>query len=429
MSDIAIKADNISKIYKLYDDPKDRMKEALHPMRKKYHHDFYALNDVSFKIKHGETVGIIGKNGSGKSTLLKIITGVLRPSHGKCHVNGKVSALLELGTGFNPELTGIENVYFSGIVTGSTKEEMDAKIYDILAFAEIGNFIHQPVKTYSSGMYVRLAFSVAINVDPDILIIDEALAVGDIRFQQKCFRKINEFREDGKTILFCSHDPAAILNFCVSCIWIDDGVVKEHGVPDEVVKKYLAWNHFESNVIAKKPKTESCQETQNKSVGLDSLWRDISNCAQFGDEAADILSVAFYDEHNGNIQTLKGGEKVNLVIKAKFNKDMSNVIFGFTIKNNLGEPVCATNTFVEKYPSLKVEKGNIKTVKFSFIMPNLGNNSYSIDVAVASGNQEYHLQHCWKYDALVFNTTNQLCKAEFGYIFINSDDIRITEIY
>ncbi len=203
MSDIAISIQNISKVYKLYSRHVDLLKEFLNPFGKRYHQDFYALKNVSFEVKKGETVGIIGKNGSGKSTILQIIAGVLTPTNGNVIVNGKVSALLELGTGFNSELTGIENIYFSGMVMGYSEEEIDAKIDNILSFADIGDFVYQPVKTYSSGMYVRLAFSVAINVDPDILIIDEALAVGDIRFTQKCFRKIDEFREKKKNNSFC----------------------------------------------------------------------------------------------------------------------------------------------------------------------------------------------------------------------------------
>ena len=203
--EVVIKIENLSKVYKLYNSPVDRLKESLHPLRKQYHHDFYALNNVSFEIKKSESVGIIGKNGSGKSTLLKILTGVLTPTSGTVKVNGKVSALLELGAGFNPELSGIENVYFNGMLMGYTREDMAERLDEILSFADIGNFVHQPVKTYSSGMFVRLAFAVAINVDPDILIVDEALAVGDIKFQRKCFLKIEELRKSNKSILFVSH--------------------------------------------------------------------------------------------------------------------------------------------------------------------------------------------------------------------------------
>ena len=198
----AIKVQNLTKTYKLYDKPMDRLKESLHPLKKKYHKDFYALNDVSFEIKKGETVGIIGKNGSGKSTLLKIITGVLTPTSGRVNVNGKISAILELGAGFNNEMTGIENIYLNTSINGMNKQETNKIIDEIVDFAELGEHIYQPIKTYSSGMKARLAFAVAINVDPEILIVDEALSVGDVRFQQKCLRRMEEFKAQNKTILF-----------------------------------------------------------------------------------------------------------------------------------------------------------------------------------------------------------------------------------
>ncbi|HPZ07231.1 MAG TPA: ABC transporter ATP-binding protein, partial [Candidatus Eremiobacteraeota bacterium] len=238
MNDIAIKIENLSKVYRLYNNPVERLKESLHPFRKKYHREFYALRDVSFEVKRGETVGIIGKNGSGKSTLLKIITGVLTPTGGNVTVNGKVSALLELGTGFNPEFTGMENIYFSGTIMGYTKEEIDKKVDEIVSFADIGDFINQPVKIYSSGMYVRLAFAVAINVDPEILIIDEALSVGDIAFQVKCFRKFNEFKEAGKTILFVTHSLDSILRYCNKGIVIQNGIKITETDPKDAVDVY-----------------------------------------------------------------------------------------------------------------------------------------------------------------------------------------------
>jgi len=238
-SDIAIRIDCLSKIYKLYDRSIDRLKESLHPFRRSYHHDFYALKDVSFEIGKGEMVGIIGKNGSGKSTLLKIIAGVLTPSAGTLEVNGKVSALLELGIGFNPDMTGRENIYFSGTIMGYSREEMDAKVDDILAFADIGDFIHQPVKTYSSGMFVRLAFAVATKIDPEILIIDEALAVGDMFFQSKCMLLMRKMIDSGVTLLFVSHDTPAITNLCKRAVYLENGMVKTMGEALSVTDQYL----------------------------------------------------------------------------------------------------------------------------------------------------------------------------------------------
>ena len=236
---IAICARNLDKVYKLYDRSIDRLKESLHPLRRKYHHDFYALRDISFEIEKGETFGLIGKNGSGKSTLLKIIAGVLTPSGGNLEVRGKVSALLELGVGFNPDMTGLENIYFSGTIMGYSREEMDSKVEDILSFADIGDFIQQPVKTYSSGMFVRLAFAVATKVDPEILVVDEALAVGDIFFQSKCMLLMRKMIDSGVTLLFVSHDTSSVTNLCKRAIYLESGTIKAMGDALSVADHYL----------------------------------------------------------------------------------------------------------------------------------------------------------------------------------------------
>ena len=230
---------HLNKVYNLYDKPIDRLKEVLSPTHKCYHREHYALNDINLEIKKGESVGIVGKNGSGKSTLLKIITGVLNPTSGEMNVQGKISALLELGAGFNPEYTGIENIYLNGTMMGYSKAEMDEKVDDIIAFADIGDFINQPVKTYSSGMFARLAFAVSINVEPEILIVDETLSVGDTRFQIKCMDKMKEMMEGGTTVLFVSHDINAIRRFCTRCIWINEGKMKEAGSVNMVSDHYI----------------------------------------------------------------------------------------------------------------------------------------------------------------------------------------------
>jgi len=237
-NDIAIKVENITKTYRLYDNHADRVKEAFHPLRKKYHHNFNALINVDFQVRKGESLGIIGRNGSGKSTLLQIICGILQPTAGKVLVNGRISALLELGTGFNPEFTGIQNVYINGSIFGLTREEIDARFDSIAAFADIGDFINQPVKSYSSGMVVRLAFAVAISIDPDILVVDEALAVGDEAFQRKCFSKIQAFKENGVTIIFVSHSGSAILELCDKAVLLDNGELLMDSKPKKVVSHY-----------------------------------------------------------------------------------------------------------------------------------------------------------------------------------------------
>ena len=253
---IAIKVDNLTKTYHLYDKPQDRLKEALNPFKKSYHHDFYAMSDVSFEVKKGETVGILGRNGAGKSTLLKMITGVLTPTSGTIEVKGKIASLLELGAGFNPEMTGLENIYLNGTLMGFTKEEMDTKVDDIIHFADIGEFIYQPAKMYSSGMYARLAFAVSINVEPDILIVDEALSVGDIKFQIKCINKFKELQEKGITILFVSHDIFTVRSFCNKAVWLHNGTVKEVGDVTEVSAHYNEFMYEgEKKAVEKEKKT------------------------------------------------------------------------------------------------------------------------------------------------------------------------------
>ena len=253
---MAIRAQSLSKTYRLYDRSIDRLKESLHPLRKRYHHDFYALRDVSFEIPQGETVGIIGRNGSGKSTLLKIIAGVLSPSNGHLSVNGRVSALLELGIGFNIEMTGLENIYFSGTIMGYDKQEMGARVDDILAFADIGEFIYQPVKTYSSGMFVRLAFAVATQVDPDILVVDEALAVGDMYFQSKCMVLMKRMIERGVTIIFVSHSTTSVTNLCRRAIYLEGGMVKSSGDALAVTDQYL--RDMRQLIYRAAPAADSC---------------------------------------------------------------------------------------------------------------------------------------------------------------------------
>jgi ABC-type polysaccharide/polyol phosphate transport system ATPase subunit len=248
--DIALSVKNLSKKFQLYETPKHRLKEALHPFRKKYHREFWALRDVSFEVKRGETLGIIGRNGAGKSTLLQIICGTMMPTQGEVYVNGRVSALLELGAGFNPEFTGTENVYMNGTIIGLSRKEMDERYQDIIDFADIGDFINQPVKVYSSGMYIRLAFAVAINVDPDILIIDEALAIGDYKFQNKCLKHLEQLKsKKDLTMIFVTHSLAMISNFTDKVISLNNGCIVDYGYPKEVINRYIDVLHQEKNSI------------------------------------------------------------------------------------------------------------------------------------------------------------------------------------
>lgn len=398
-----IQIQNLSKIYKLYTHPKDRMKEALHPFRKKYHTDFYALKDINFQIKKGETIGVIGKNGAGKSTLLKILTGVLSASKGSYQVNGKTASLLELGAGFNPEMTGKENVYFNGSILGYTKKEMTQKLQLILDFADIGAFIHQPVKTYSSGMSVRLAFAVAINVDPEVLIIDEALSVGDLRFQLKCFRKLEAIKKKGTTILLVTHDLGAVMNYCDRAIWLHNGFVKEQGEPELVCKYYMSFMAY-GNETKKKNSLFLKRDVQKKDelISNDNQnipWKSVSNCESFGNGDAEIIQVGFYESKKmESLEVLEGGEMVCLSLKIKVKKTIESPIVGFYFTDPQGNNILGTNTFFQQNQPNQFEKNTEKIIRFSFQFPKIHNDEYHLTVAVANGTQKNHTQNHWIHD-------------------------------
>jgi lipopolysaccharide transport system ATP-binding protein len=430
MTDFAIKVENISKVYHLYDDPVDRLKESLHPLRKKYHRDFFALKDVCFKVKKGETVGIIGKNGSGKSTLLKILTGVLTPTEGHVATNGKVLALLELGAGFNPELTGIENIYFNGTLLGATKEEMDGKLEAILDFADIGEFVYQPVKTYSSGMYVRLAFAVIANMDADVLIVDEALSVGDAFFVQKCMRFLREFIKNG-TLIFVSHDSGAVLNLCSRAVWLHEGILKNDGHPKEVTEAYLA-DLYESqqgaspilSCVAEGPSGEQIEprDARLDFINTTSFRNDIEMFSfqdaglSFGRGGASVSSIKLVDEMNVPLSWVVGGEVVGLVIRCLIRDSLLNPIVGFVVKDRLGQSVFADNTYLTYlHESISVTSGQTLEVQFSFRMPVMPVGDYSISVAIAEGTQQEHVQHQWINDALAFKVhSSSVCHGLLG---------------
>ena len=396
MKDIVIEVANLSKVYKLYDKPSNRLKESLSITKKIYHKQHYALKDINFNVNKGETIGIIGSNGSGKSTLLKIITGVLNPTQGEVNVVGRISALLELGAGFNPEYTGIENVYLNGTMLGFSKEEIDSKINDIIDFADIGYFINQPVKTYSSGMFVRLAFAVAINVQPDILIVDEALSVGDIRFQQKCYRKIEEFKKD-KTVIMVSHDIGSITKFCDKVIWIEQGELQAIGDPITISKHYQAY-------LMQSKISHNINKNDEENIEIDEKYKlvDITEELEvYGDKRAEIIGVGLFDKNGANIETMLQGTEIRFIIKIKFNEDVVNPIVGFTVNDRLGNIIFQTNSYVlNQY--LETNK-KYRTYAFDFIMPELNQGIYTISPAIASGVQEEHIQHNWVHDAITFS--------------------------
>ena len=374
MSDIAIKVENVTKMYKLYNKPSDRFKESMGLTKKKCYQEHYALNDVDFEVQTGETVGIIGTNGSGKSTILKIITGVLNPTSGNVEVNGRISALLELGAGFNMEYTGIENIYLNGTMIGFTREEIDAKMEQILTFADIGDFVYQPVKTYSSGMFVRLAFAVAINIDPEILIVDEALSVGDVFFQAKCYHKFEEFKKQGKTILFVSHDLSSVSKYCDRAILLNKGKKISEGKPKEIIDLYkkILVNQYDED----EPESEdTVQETVQEETGL---WKDKmeNNPAklEYGNGYADIIDFAITDDKGMITNTVYKGNVFKIKMKVHFNRDIQDPIMAFTIKDLKGIELTGTNTMIEKVNFGKVKKGTIKEVEFTQKMYLQGGN-------------------------------------------------------
>lgn len=373
MEKLEIEAKNVTKMYKLYNNPRDRFKETFSPSKKKYYNEFYALKDISFEIFKGETVGIVGRNGSGKSTLLKILTGVLNSTEGNITVNGKISALLELGAGFNMEYTGIENIYLNGTIMGISKKEMDKKLDEIISFADIGEHINQPVKTYSSGMFVRLAFAVAINVEPDILIVDEALAVGDTRFQLKCMDKFVEFMERGKTVLFVSHDINSIKRFCKRCIWINNGKLIMDGKTDEVTDHYLDFLKSEL------PIEEYLECKNNPKAALDRDEKDDNGSS--GPEIAEFLSLTLYDKDNNEIDEITHGEDVK--VRIEYNVADTNVnepVIGLAIRSVDNKYICGLNTLLDNV-SVNWESGK-NVCELVYEKFNLTGGNYYFDVAI-----------------------------------------------
>lgn len=336
-----INVENISKIYKLYDSSTDRLKEALNPFKKKYHRDFYALKNVSFSVKKGETLGIIGKNGAGKSTLLKLLTGVLTQTSGKINVKGKISSLLELGAGFNPELSGMDNVYFNGAIMGFSKKDIDSKLEDILSFADIGDFINQPIKSYSSGMVVRLAFAVFINFDPEVLIIDEALSVGDMFFQEKCINKMKEFVSGGKVVVFVSHSMPSIRNFCDRAIWIKDGENFKEGRPDLVCEEYEKFYNGKNSQIS--PKSSD-----------GSSYSNLNNLSKY---------KIYIESLNINKSEFITDEDIKINIKLGFNKDITKYGVGVLVHDNNGKLITVFNTVRDDIYFNKTHKN------FSLVIP------------------------------------------------------------
>ena len=409
---VVIDVNNVSKSYRLYERPIDRLKETIDLRNKIYHKAFFALKDVSFTVNRGETIGILGRNGAGKSTLLKIITGVLTPSSGSVKVNGKIASLLELGAGFNPEFTGLENIYLNGTVMGYTKEEIDKRLPAILEFADIGDFVYQPVKTYSSGMYVRLAFSVAINVEPDILIVDEALAVGDARFQLKCFKRLEDLKASNTTIIFVSHAIEQIRTFCSRGLVLDNGRVIFAGDPKEAAVKYydIIFPHESAteatdSSMEKKVSTTELTASISTDYCLEIFPDQISKVNSFGKGGANVEWIKIYGLKRPNI--FEGGEKILIQAKYSWQQDFIQVMqfennlvgdvgLGIALADAKGAYAFGCNNFdAEVFVDYK--KSDFTIMQFEFVMPFLKSGNYFLTAAVSCGNMANHIQLKW-YD-------------------------------
>ena len=418
----AIEVDKVTKIYKLYDKPIDRLKESLNLSHKEYHKDFYALNELSFQVEKGQTVGIIGTNGSGKSTILKIITGVLTPTTGQVKVNGKISALLELGAGFNMDYTGIENIYMNGTMMGYSKKEMDDKLQDILDFAEIGDFVYQPVKTYSSGMFVRLAFALAINVEPEILIVDEALSVGDVFFQSKCYRRMEEIRQSGTTILMVTHDMGSIIKYCDKVVLLNKGNFVAEGSAGHMVdlyKKILAgqMEALDEELAAEKDGTAKNNgisdlemtdfaagisgnedKKQPEPAGLMKNKITINaNRTEYGDGRAEIYDLGLFDERGNLTNLLIKGEMFTIRECIRFHADIEAPIFTYTIKDKKGTDLTGTNTMFEGTDIQPVKNGDEYQVEFTQKMT-LQGGEYLLSMSCTGFEHGEHVVYHRLYD-------------------------------
>ena len=374
---VALRVENVSKQYRIYDRPGDRLTESLSRGRLRRHKEFWALRDISFQIEKGTTVGIIGQNGCGKSTLLQIISGTLAPTHGEVFHEGRIAALLELGAGFDPEFTGVENVYMNASLMGFSRRETAAIFPKIERFAEIGQFIHQPVKTYSSGMYVRLAFAIAASVEPDILVIDEALAVGDAVFQHRCLRRIKDLHERGATVLFVSHDTAAVRALCDRAILLNAGVMIADGTPADVLNDY-------QRIVMEREEAYDADTAKNENETVDSQeYAPLHYTYRHGDGSAIIVGVELCDASRRRVEIVETGEPLVARLKVRFQRSVDNPVVGFLIRNRHGIHAYGTNTREQQIHLGNVHQGQTFTISFAFNCW-LGIDNYSVSFAVHS---------------------------------------------
>lgn len=426
-ADNVIEVNNVSKFFEIYRKPSHRLWQMISRGRRQFYEPFWALRDISFSMGRGECLGIIGRNGAGKSTLLQIIAGTLNPSSGSAIVRGRVGALLELGSGFNPEFTGRENMRLNAAIMGLSDDEIGAREEAIAAFADIGDFIDQPIKSYSSGMVVRLAFAVMAHIDAEVLIIDEALAVGDTFFTQKCMRFLRRFMED-HSVLFVSHDVASVNSLCNRAILLENGAIKMAGQPKEVTRLYLK-DLYESQQGESAPdpaparaEEESAPDMQDyRDMRADlfngsTLRNDIKVFAfnpesdSFGLGGASITGAWLLDSQGRPLQWIVGGEPVSLRVVIRANTDIYSPIVGFEVKNRFGQTVFGDNTFITyREDPLTLAAGSEAEAIFSFVMPILERGDYTIAIAVAEGTQDEHVQHDWKHEAILVQSITSSC--------------------
>lgn len=421
---LAISVQGVSKIYKLYDKPIDRLKEAVSLTHKSYHRDFFALSDISFDVKKGETVGIIGTNGSGKSTILKIITGVLSPTTGTAEVSGNISALLELGAGFNSEYTGLENIYMNGTMMGFSREEMQRRMDDILRFADIGDFVNQPVKTYSSGMFVRLAFALAINVDPEILIVDEALSVGDVFFQAKCYRRMEEMMKNGTTILMVSHDMGSIIKYCDKVVLLNRGHFVAQGEAGKMVDLYKKILANQTDELA-----EALIEQKKEALGLpvgevhtDKSMKERMNLnpevQEYGDGRASFEDFGTLDARGNVTNLLLKGEMFTIRERIRFHAPIEMPIFTYTLRDKKGTDITGTNTMFEGADIKPVKDGDVYTVSFWQKM-NLQGGEYLLSMSCTGYENGEHVVYHRLYNVLSLTVISN--KNTVGYYDMDSE--------
>jgi len=414
----AVEFEGVSKSYAMYDSPGDRFKELVSFNRLHRHKDFWALHDLTFHVKRGETFCIVGENGSGKSTLLQMVAGILQPTSGNVAINGRVSALLELGAGFNPEFSGRDNVYLNGSILGLTTRQIDERYQDIESFAEIGQFINQPVKTYSSGMVVRLAFAVAINVDPEILLVDEALAVGDIYFRQRCMRKVHELRSRGITILFVSHAVADVKAIGDRVLWLEHGRMVEMGEPEKVISKYLAaMTQKDSRYLQLKAVAEEKRPVSAAVTAPEVVYTIPNIDHRYGDGRAEVIGIAILDEHGERLHMLEPLTRIVVRISVRAKADLPMPMVGFMLRNQLGIDFSGTNTAREGYELPAMQDGDIYTVDFHVDLPELYPASFSFSPAIADGTLTGYSMCDWIDNAVAM----QMGRGEkdiYGYIHL-----------